>query len=106
MRCDQFMGLTPEAIDFLRENEVPENKCACCNHAFPRALEKIGSFFGMFGDEYSLFRHILKDGRIANEYLQAAPWSSGPCFFLGLEVHGKDLPTQKFEWSKHDIDKA
>lgn len=106
MRCDQFMGLTPGAIEFLRENEIPENKCACCTRPFPRALEVIGHFVGMFDDEYPFFRHKLKDGRIANEYLQAAPLSSGPCFFLGLEVYGVDSPTQKFEWAQSDIDKA
>ena len=106
MRCDQFMGLTPEAIEFLRENEVPENKCACCNRAFPRTLIKIDTFIGMFEDVYGLFRHFLKNGQFADEYLQAEPWSSGPCFFLGLQIHDDGILTQKFEWAQSEIDKA
>ena len=100
------MGLTPEAIDFLKENEVPAEVCEHCNRPFPKALEKIDIFTGMFEDEYGLFRHFLKDGRFADEYLQAEPCSSGPCFFIGLEIHGGTTPNQKFEWAQSIIDVA
>lgn len=105
MRCDQLIGLPDDAVKFLKENEVPEEICGCCERAFPRNLEKIGEFVGMFEDCYPLYRHQLVDGGHADEYLQAAPWSSGPCFFLGLLVETvKTVGT--FAWSEEDIDNA
>jgi hypothetical protein len=56
----------------------------------------------MFGTEYSLIRYYLPDGRTADEFLQADPWSSGPCFFLGLRVSDG----QEFLWPQEDIDNA
>jgi len=99
------MGLPPEAIAFLKENEIPEKKCECCGHC-ERVLEEIGHYVGMFEDEYPFYRHQLKDGRFADEFLQSSSWSSGPCFFLGLEVRDKDIVVKKFEWKQSVIDAA
>ena len=86
MRCDQSWGLCPNAEVFLEKNELPIEKCPCCRRDFPKKLETIGHYEGMFEQEYPLHRHTLKDGRFADEFLQADPWSSGPVAFLGLRV--------------------
>lgn len=101
IRMDQFEGLCAEAKVFLKENEVPEKICECCKRPFPRDLEIIGHYQGMSGDEYPLYRHRLKNGNCADEFLQATPWSSGPMFFLGLR-----LPVSLFEfkWSEIEIE--
>jgi hypothetical protein len=102
MRCDQFMGLPKEARDFLeRYQEVPD-PCPHCNRPFLPKIEEIGTYFGMFSDEYPLSRHFLKNGCTADEFLQASPWSSGPVHFLGLKVSDGTV----FEWAQEDIDKA
>lgn len=110
MRCDQMMGLPLEAIAFIEEHAVSRVVCPCCNRPYPRMLEKIGEFVGMFEESYALLRHQLKDGKYADEFLQAAPWSSGPCHFIGLKVFnpaaGELDPVQVFEWLQSDIDKA
>ena len=98
MRSDQHMGLTPDAIAFLEGHEIPEKCCKECKRPFPRELEVIGHYHGM-GGEYPLHRHELADGDYVDEYIQAEPWSSGPCFFLGLQ-----LVDSVFEWDQEDID--
>lgn len=50
----------------------------------------IGHYSGMFMEEYDLYRRQLTGGGYADEFLQASPWSSGPCFFIGLQVFDSD----------------
>lgn len=100
IREDQFLGLPEAAITFLAENEVPEVSCPHCGRPFARNYEKVGVYHGMFDNEYPLHRHVLKDGRTADEFLQAAPWSSGPVHFLGLRVSDGT----EFTWTEDEID--
>lgn len=99
MRMDQFVGLNPQAVAFLEEKEVPQKVCECCNCLYPRNLEIIGNYEGMFGAKYPLNRHQLQDGTYADEFLQAAPWSSGPMFFLGLRLQDGT----EFKWSDTEV---
>ncbi len=102
MRCDQFFGLPPAAIDFLKKHEVSREVCTHCERPFPRVLKIISYYVGMFGDHYPYYRHQLKDESVADEYVQSEAWSSGPCFFLGLKVSNG----QTFEWPQSEIDNA
>jgi len=98
---DQFAGFTQDACKFLADNEVKPIICDHCKRPFPRKLELIGTYTGMFMDEYPLHRHILKNGEVADEFLQCAPWSSGPVFFLGLRIPDGT----EFIWGAEEIDK-
>jgi hypothetical protein len=100
MRTDQPQGLPPIAEAFLAERETEPNHCEACARPFPRQLEIIGKYCGF--DAYPLHRHQLKDGRTADEYLQATPWSSGPMFFLGLRL----ADGTEFAWSQEEIDQT
>ena len=92
MRCSQFMGLTKEAVQFLKENEVLYSEIyANANN------EEMDAF-----PDPPLRRYLLKDWKVVKEVIQAAPWSSGPCFFLCLE----DDKGKMFEWSEEAIDNA
>jgi hypothetical protein len=102
MRCDQHFGLPKEALEFLAENEKTLPICTCCKRPFPLELEQIGTYTGMFCDKFPLYRHFLTDGKVADEFLQADPWSSGPCFFIGLKVSNGEI----FEWPQETIDGA
>jgi len=93
-------GYPEAAIAFLNENEVPEVCCPTCSRPFPRDYEVVGHYSGMFDTEYPLHRHVLKDGCTADEFLQAAPWSSGPVHFLGLRVSDGT----EFLWTEEEID--
>jgi hypothetical protein len=100
IRCDQHMGLPQGALDFLKEREVAQKQCPHCKQLMPSVLEQIGRYKGMFGDDYVLHRHILTNGDTADEFLQAAPWSAGPMFFLGLRVSDGQI----IKWSIKEID--
>lgn len=102
MRCDQFIGLPPDAIKFLHKYETPASQCPHCHRPYATNLEPCGQYEGMFGDTYYLYRHHLKSGLVAEEFLQADPWSSGPCFFLGLRISDGT----EFLWPQEEIDNA
>jgi len=128
MRCDRFWGLPPIALQFLKENEIPPEACECCKRIFPRKFELIGYYSGydkyppetcecckrifpqkfeLIGyyseyDKYPLYQHQLKDG-VANEFLQACKFSSGPCLFLGLQVINND-GAKDFRWTDEEIE--
>lgn len=98
MRMDQFAGLTVAAEKFLKENQRPPRVCPTCGHITETYIEKIGTFKGAFDTEYQLNRYPLKKG-YADEFLQTAPWSSGPVHFLGLRVGEIE-----FTWSEEEIE--
>ena len=100
IRCDQFIGLTSAAEAFLKEHEAPMKICECCQRPFPRELEEIGFYYGMFDDDkFLLHRHILKDGRTADEFHRASPWCAGPVHHLGLRVSDGT----EFVWTEEEI---
>lgn len=100
MRTDQFAGLAPDAEKFLRENQRPPQRCGQCGHVTETYIKHCGTFSGMFGNDYPLRSYPLKDGKYADEFLQCAPWSSGPVHFLGLRL---DDGT-KFIWTNEEMD--
>jgi hypothetical protein len=107
MRCDQIFGLPIGAIEFLRKYEVQPEACPHCKRPFDRKPDVCGYYLGMFDDPYNLYRHLLVDGRTAEEFVQADPWSSGPCMFLGLRVYDTNADLEnEFLWSQEDIDNA
>ena len=105
MRSDQFMGLPFEAIDFLAANEVRDEPCPCCKRPYPAKREVCGTYWGAYDiNEHPLFRYFLTEGRVAKEFVQAEPWSSGPMFFLGLKVYDKDNNLlSEFLWSEETL---
>jgi hypothetical protein len=106
-RQDQFAGLPDDAVLFLNENVKEPTLCPHCNYMRPFKTEVIGTYTGMFGTEYQLVRHHLKDGGWADDCLQADPWSGGPVFFLALLVYGHDGELLcKFCWSDEEINKV
>ncbi len=101
MRMDQFPGISPGAKKFLQENRRLPNVCKTCGQVIGGHYSaKIGTFPGMFGTDYPLYRYLLKDNKVAHEFLQIASWSSGPNHFLGLRLSdGTELI-----WSDKEIE--
>jgi hypothetical protein len=96
------MGLPVAAREFLQKYEIQPEACPHCNRQFDRKLEVCGHYYGMYDQEYNLYQHQLKSGKIAEEFVQADPWSSGPCFFLGLRISdGAEIL-----WDQEEIDNA
>jgi len=100
MRMDQFAGLSATAEKFLTENRRPPRACPTCGHVTETYIVTCGTFLGMSMNEYPLHRHPLKDGKFADEFLQCAPWSSGPVHFLGLRLSDGT----EFTWSEEGIE--
>ncbi len=121
MRTDQHRGLNQWATLFVRgcgkphfsgkhrtekvvlpdgtegELEIPVYK--------PCVLrEESGEFYaGMFDNYYPLFRYTFRSGQVYTEYVQAAPWSSGPMFFLALRDEKGQSVTESL-WRDEEID--
>lgn len=106
MRCDQFMGLPPEALQFLVKHAVKPTVCECCKQQIPEKREVIEFYDGMFNDQHPLYRIPLVGGEYAEEYLQADPWSSGPVFFHGLWVYKGGKVVKTYTWTDKEIEEA
>lgn len=98
MREDQPKGLPPAACAFLSEYEIQPACCSECKRPYPLPLKVIGSYEGF--NDHNLYQYQLQDGRTADEYLQATPWSSGPMFFLGLKVSDGTI----LAWTEEEIE--
>ena len=91
MRMTQFIGLTSNAKLFLQLNAV-------------QVLDTVGEITGMFNEHVvDLKSYLLTDGKICQEYVQAEPWSSGPCIFLALQ-YSDGTPIEETLWNPEDID--
>ncbi len=54
---------------------------------------KIGEIEGAFAPVVAeLNRYELPDGRIFDEYVHAAPWHSGPCYYIALKDSAGSVP--------------
>jgi len=100
IRMDQFAGLSQSAKQFLAECEVKPHICETCKQPIHEPLKQIGKYKGMYMNEYFLYQHILENGQTADEFVQCAPWSSGPIFFLGLRVSDGT----EFVWSVDEME--
>lgn len=100
MRTTQFIGLTREAEDFVKDlKSLPSDR----------------KTFGMFGEEIPLRKwelHSCLQGMNTSEEVpqcireieQANPWSSGPMIFTCLQIDFGDKATQLiFEWIENPL---
>ncbi|MGH9553291.1 MAG: hypothetical protein ACRD3W_28175, partial [Terriglobales bacterium] len=66
-------------------------------------IEVIGSIEGAWDPVVAeLHRHTLSDGSMYEEYVQAAPWSGGPCYFIALKDESGQ-PVAKSLWSEEQL---
>ena len=70
----------------------------------PASLD-IGIVEGMFGEEiHKLKQYKIKQKVLIEEYVQAEPWSSGPCIFLALRNSETKEPILESLWNQDEID--
>lgn len=116
IRTTQLMGLTYDANEIIRQNRVilwTDNICR--KHAngdiehlethkydIPRRASG-NKWVGMFEEEGDLMIYTLLDGREVEEYIQAQPWSSGPCIFLALRDAKTKEPLPETLWDEGSI---
>ena len=118
MRCDQFIGLNEWAskrvsgTKTVRERGVRifadgTRKRFYRTVRIPTArVEVISKLSGAWTDHVAdLHRYTMPDGEVYVEYVQAEPWSSGPCYFIALRgADGQPVPESL--WTEDDIDNA
>lgn len=116
MRCDQYIGLNDWARNFVSgTQDVREVGIRILPggaiESFDRQMtvpvvkvEKVGEIHGAWKDVVAnLHRYTMPNGKVYEEYIQAEPWSSGPCYFIALK-NAKGKPVTQSLWSQHDLD--
>ncbi|MFA6842993.1 MAG: hypothetical protein WCR33_01185 [Bacilli bacterium] len=125
MRCTQFFGLSKNANDWLEKyckqthyfqkvfraydgsDEWVEVENSEGTQLVSKPLEENEKVFGMFGEEvYVLQQYEMDNGSIVEEYVQADPWSSGPCIFLCLRFQSTKKFVNKSLWKDEEIEKC
>jgi hypothetical protein len=115
MRCDQYIGLNEwakkkvlatrkvrevghriysdgRAVPFQRKTRVPVAR-----------IQVIGKIEGAWTPVVAnLHRYTLPGGEVYEEYVQATPWSGGPCYFVALK-DAKGEPVPQSLWSDEDL---
>jgi hypothetical protein len=119
IRTTQLIGLNERARDLVRgepaldhelvgERIYPDGRRESFHErvigSTVRSEPSGESFEGMFGERHELSRYELPDGRVLCEYVQAEPWSSGPCIFLALRDQRSGEPLAETLWSDQEID--
>lgn len=115
MRTDQYMGLSPRAqaelskfceeadvhtVIRFRDGRMQEHHSVQTVPSYQ--VETIGSIEGAWNDHVAnLNRYSFPDGRVWEEFVQATPWSSGPCYFISVTQDGDRLP--RLDWTDEEI---
>ncbi len=118
MRTDQYVGLNPWATRkvsktmWVREVGVrilPGGRRQPFNRKLPVPVarkEVIGQIEGAFTDIVAnLYRHTMPNGKAYDEFVQATPWSSGPCYFLALKDSDGNVVPESL-WSEDELAQA
>lgn len=106
MRCDQYIGLNNWARRLVtRKAKVREYGVQVfadgARKQFSRwrriplvRTEHAGAIRGAYKPQVNkLHRYTLPGGEQYTEYVQATPWSGGPCYFIALkDKHGNPVP--------------
>lgn len=118
MRMDQYVGLNSWARKkVLRKQRVrivgvqisPSGRVKPFDRwmTVPAARrEVVGRIKGAWNPRVAdLYRYTMPNGEVYEEYVQADPWSGGPCYFIALmDRHGRAVPNSL--WTDDEIARA
>lgn len=118
MRCDQYIGLNDWARRLVaRKEKVREFGVQVFGNGkrkqFARwrrvpmvRTEHAGVIKGAWNPQVAkLHRYTLPTGEVYVEYVQATPWSGGPCYFIALK-DSKGNPVPESLWTDEEIARA
>jgi len=111
---DQYIGLKPEAVNYLNREMVPVSATIDVDFATRTIESKIETLVrrevysqinGAWQDIVAnLHEYTWPSGEVCREIIQAEPWSSGPMYFLCLEITGGENAGQKiYEWTDEEM---
>lgn len=118
MRSDQYIGLN----DWARKKVLATRKAREIGHRvypdgravpFQRKVRVpvarvrvIGRIKGAWDPHVAnLHRYTLPNGQVYEEFVQAEPWSSGPCYFIALKDRSGNEVKESL-WSDEDLKRA
>ena len=114
MRTDQMVGLNDRALSFLNKGEKKYTDYVHREYEDGTLKEftQLGTedntkcevfqeFEGAW-NKMELNKYIFPDGTEYFEYIQAEPWSSGPCYFLALKDRNGNI-VQESLWTEEEI---
>lgn len=118
MRCDQYIGLNDWARRLVTGKQKVREQgvrtfASGKKKSFSRwrriplvRSEHAGVIRGAYKPQVAkLHRYTLPDGQVLVEFVQATPWSGGPCYFIALkDKQGNALPESL--WSDEEIARA
>lgn len=101
-RMTQHMGLNLHAENLVREYEEEAKEQRSVHYItlpdgtkakqtltpvqfWPKKEPSGKVYYGMADEEFVLNKYTTHEGKVYEEYVQASPWSSGPCIFLALK---------------------
>ena len=88
------------SLDF--NNPVINNTIQCFKKGDSK--KRVGYIEGAWDDKVAdLYQYTLSDGKVYTEYVQADPWSSGPCYFIALKDEN-DVPISESLWTEEEIE--
>lgn len=115
MRSDNYMGLNEWASRLVnRKTTVREHGVQVFSGGrvkqFSRRRkvrvlrrETAGVIRGAWKDQVApLYRYTMPDGRVLVEYVQACPWSGGPCYFVALKDKN-GVPVAESLWTEEQL---
>ena len=124
-RYTHYYGLSDQAEDWLDKNckkeyfkhtiqpvdsdgnDMPNEPAKVVTTTNVLSTHTGNKVFGMFEDDvYDLDKYTMNDGREVEEYLQAEPWSSGPCLFIALQYSDTKEPIHETLWPDKEIGNA
>lgn len=118
-RSTQWMGFTPESHKWLLNNAICEKVSVITTKLYRddrreinetindeiNSIETGQEVTGMFEElVHKIREYPLKNGKVVEEYIQAEPWSSGPCIFMALRYKDTKKPIRASLWSQKEID--
>lgn len=122
MRCWQYQGFNNEAQKILDEEIKVGVKTSTFIYEDGRVPSEVSVKEDVFEKPYitekyefhnpwydsgcDLLIYRFKDGKILESYVQAEPWSSGPCTFLALRDHVTKEPLVETLWDEKLIDRV
>jgi hypothetical protein len=118
MRMDQYIGLNPWAtrkvnrkikVHEVGTRSFPGGKVRSFDRWVRMPLarrEVIGTIEGAYKDvAANLHRYTLPHGEVYEEFVQATPWSGGPCYHIALRDRTGKVVANSL-WSEEELAKC
>jgi hypothetical protein len=92
MRTDQYIGLNEAGMALVADPNITRIQ--------------YDTLEGAFYNEFPLYQYLLPKWQLVQEHVQAAPWSSGPMYFLALKKVDTGEWIKETLWTDQEIEES